>query len=435
MFSSLSVRNFRIYWFGMFVSLIGTWIQVVAQSWLVFELTKSAFLLGVVGFLSSIPVFLLSLFGGVLADRRNKRNILIATQTTFMFLAFLLAVLTQMKIITPGEIMFIALLNGVVMAFDAPSRQAVVVELVGKDNLFNAIALNSVAFNSSRIIGPALAGVLVAVIGMSGCFYLNGISFLAVIIALFLIHSAAFNPRPLGRGKNAPPSVSILSKPRSLDGGVEGLIKTRNHSRGDKNNTALKDLKDGLIFVKNNRLILALITVVGIVSLFGIAYVILMPIFANEVLKVGARGLGVLMSSSGLGALAGALLLARLGDFKYKGKLLFLSSLVFSLSLILFSLSKIYLLSIITLMFIGCSSVTAIAIINTILQTRVSDEYRGRVMSVFMLTFAGMMPFGNLISGSLAQAFGVSFAVLVNGIICAVFLAVINIAYPKIRNI
>jgi len=398
MFSSLSVRNFRIYWFGMFVSLIGTWIQVVAQSWLVFELTKSAFLLGVVGFLSSIPVFLLSLFGGVLADRRNKRNILIATQTTFMFLAFLLAVLTQMKIITPGEIMFIALLNGVVMAFDAPSRQAVVVELVGKDNLFNAIALNSVAFNSSRIIGPALAGVLVAVIGMSGCFYLNGISFLAVIIALF-------------------------------------LIKTRNHSRGDKNNTALKDLKDGLIFVKNNRLILALIAVVGIVSLFGIAYVILMPIFANEVLKVGARGLGVLMSSSGLGALAGALLLARLGDFKYKGKLLFLSSMVFSLSLILFSLSKIYLLSIITLMFIGCSSVTAIAIINTILQTRVSDEYRGRVMSVFMLTFAGMMPFGNLISGSLAQAFGVSFAVLVNGIICTVFLAVINIAYPKIRNI
>jgi MFS family permease len=398
MFSSLSVRNFRIYWFGMFVSLIGTWIQAVAQSWLVFELTKSAFLLGVVGFLSSIPVFLLSLFGGVVADRMNKRNILIATQTAFMFLAFLLAVLTQMKLITPQEIMFIALLNGVVMAFDAPSRQAVVVELVGKENLFNAIALNSVAFNSSRIIGPALAGVLVAVIGMSGCFYLNGISFLAVIIALF-------------------------------------LIKTRNRSRGDKNNTALKDLKDGLIFVKNNRLILALIAMVGIVSLFGVAYVILMPIFADEVLKVGARGLAVLMSSAGLGALIGALLLARLGDFKYKGKFLFLSSLVFSLSLVLFSLSKIYLLSILTLIFIGCSSVTAIAIINTILQTRVSDEYRGRVMSVFMLTFAGMMPFGNLISGTLAQAFGVSFAVLINGIICTVFLAAINIAYPKIRNI
>mgnify|MGYP001574438469 FL=1 len=186
MFSSLKVKNFRVYWFGMFVSLIGTWIQIVAQSWLVFQLTNSAFLLGVVGFLSSIPVFLLSLFGGVLADRLNKRNILIATQSAFMLLAFLLAALTQMKLVTPYQIMFIALLNGVVMAFDAPSRQAMVVELVGKDYLFNAIALNSIAFNSSRIIGPALAGVLVATIGMSGCFYINGISFLHLIIALFL---------------------------------------------------------------------------------------------------------------------------------------------------------------------------------------------------------------------------------------------------------
>src|SRR3989338_1590012 len=187
MFSSLKFKNFRIYWFGMFVSLIGTWIQYTAQSWLTFELTKSAFLLGVVGFLSSIPVFLLSLFAGVLADRVNKRNILIATQVAFMLLAFLLAVLTQMKTITAFQIMVIALLNGIVMAFDAPSRQAVVVELVGREHVFNAVALNSVSFNSSRLIGPALAGVLVATIGMSGCFYINGISFFAVIIALFLI--------------------------------------------------------------------------------------------------------------------------------------------------------------------------------------------------------------------------------------------------------
>ncbi len=166
MFSSLQVRNFRVYWFGMFVSLIGTWIKQVAQSWLVFQLTNSAFLLGVVGFLSSIPIFLLSLFGGVLADRLNKRNILILTQSVFMCLAFVLAILTQTKLITPSQIMLIALLNGVVMAFDAPSRQAMVVELVGKTHLFNAIALNSVSFNSSRIIGPAIAGILVATIGL-----------------------------------------------------------------------------------------------------------------------------------------------------------------------------------------------------------------------------------------------------------------------------
>jgi len=382
----------------MFVSLIGTWIQAVAQSWLVFQLTNSAFLLGFVGFLGSIPVLLLSLFGGVLADRLNKRNILITTQTAFMLLAFLLAVLTQLKLITPQQIMLIAVLNGVVMAFDAPSRQAVVVELVGKENLFNAIALNSVSFNSSRIIGPAFAGVLVATIGMSGCFYLNGISFLAVIIALL-------------------------------------LVKTHNHSKGDKNNKALKDLKDGLIFIKNNRLILALVTIVGIVSLFGVSYVILMPIFANNILKVGVRGLGVLMSSAGFGALIGALILARLGDFKYKGKLLLVSSFVFSFSLILFSLSKGYLLSIIVLIFTGGSSVIAVALINTILQTRVRDEFRGRVMSVFMLTFAGMMPFGNLISGSLAGTLGVSFAVLASGITCLAFFVIINIKYPEIRNI
>jgi len=398
MFSSLKVRNFRIYWFGMFISLVGTWIQAVAQSWLVFELTNSAFLLGFVGFLSSIPVFLLSLFGGVLADRMNKRNILIATQTAFMLLAFLLAVLTQMKLITARQIMLMALLNGVIMAFDAPSRQAVIIELVGREHLFNAIVLNSVAFNSSRIIGPALAAVFVATIGMSGCFYLNGISFLAVIIALF-------------------------------------LIKLNNGKAGGKNNRTLQDLKDGLIFIKNNRLILLLLTNVSIMSLFGVSYIILMPIFANEILKVGVRGMGFLMSGAGVGALIGALSLARLGDFQHKGKFLILCSMVFSISLVLFSLSKIYLLSTIALIFVGGSSVSAIALINTLLQTKVPDDFRGRVMSVFLLTFAGILPFGNLIAGSLAHGLGVSIAVMISGIICAAFLLVINLAYPDIREI
>lgn len=371
---------------------------MVAQSWLVFELTKSAFLLGVVGFLSSIPIFLLSLFAGVLADRVNKRKILLATQTAFMLLAFLLAVLTQFKLITPFQIMLIALLNGIVMSFDAPSRQAVVVEMVGKEHLFNAIALNSVAFNSSRVIGPALAGIFIATIGMSGCFYINAVSFLAAIIALF-------------------------------------LIKINNNQENNTNNTALRDLKAGLRFIKNNRMILILISMVAVVSLFGIAYVMLMPIFANNILKVGAKGLGVLMSSSGFGALIGALILARLGDFAYKGRLLIVSTLVFSVSLLLFSLSKIYLWSIITLIFIGGSSVTAIALINTILQIQVPDIFRGRVMSVFMLTFAGFMPFGNLIAGALSQSFGVSFVVMISGIICTIFFIIINLVYPDIRNL
>ncbi|MBI4982340.1 MAG: MFS transporter [Candidatus Omnitrophica bacterium] len=398
MFSSLKVRNFRIYWFGMLVSLIGTWIQAVAQSWLVFQLTNSAFLLGVVGFLSSVPVFVLSLFGGVLADRVNKRNILIFTQTAFMLLAFVLAVLTYLKLITTGQIMLIAVLNGVVMAFDAPSRQSVVVELVGKKHLSNAIALSSVAFNSSRIIGPAIAGLLVSYIGMSGCFFVNGISFFAVIIALL-------------------------------------LIKIDNGKVPNKNKKAWHDLIEGVVFIRNNRLILLLIMIVGVMSLFGVSYVILMPIFANQVLNVGVRGLGVLMSGVGFGALIGALMLARLGDFRYKGKFLVGSIFIFSFSLIVFSLSRNYIFSIIVLSFLGGSSVTAMALINTLLQTRVNDELRGRVMSMFMLTFAGIMPFGNLIAGSLSQIIGVSSAVLVSGIVCTAMFAMINFFYPDIRKI
>ncbi len=398
MFSSLKVRDFRVYWFGALISLTGTWIQAVAQSWLVFELTKSAFLLGVVGFLTYLPIFFLSLFGGVMADRMNKRNILIFTQTAFMLLAFLLAVLTQLKLITPAQIMVIALLNGAVMAFDAPSRQAVVVELVGKTHLLNAIALNSAAFNSARIVGPALAGVLVATIGMSGCFYINGISFLAMIGALF-------------------------------------LIKLNNAAKRSGNNRAFHELKEGLRFIKNHRLILILIAMVSMVSLFGVSYIILMPVFASDVLMTGVKGLGFLMSSAGAGALIGALVLARLGDFQQKGRLLISSSIIFSVSLVLFSLSRSYLFSLIFLGLVGCAGVVAVALVNTLLQVNVSDEFRGRVMSVFMLAFAGFMPFGNLLAGSLTQWLGAPFAVMFSGIICTGFFVIVNLAYPDLRRI
>jgi len=398
MFSSLKVRNFRIYWFGMLVSLIGTWIQTITQSWLVFDLTNSAFLLGMVGFLGSIPIFLLSLFGGVMADRMNKRTILIITQTIFMLLAFSLGVLTQLKIIAPWQIMMLAVLNGTVMAFDAPSRQSMVVELVGKSHLLNAIALNSVSFNSARIIGPALAGILVANIGMSGCFYLNGLSFLAVIAALF-------------------------------------LIKINTAPRENKRGGALRDLKAGLVFIRQHRIILLLVAMVGMFSLFGFSYVILMPVIANNMLGAGVKGLAWLMSSAGLGALIAALALARLGDYKYKGRLLSIAVIVFSLALILFGLSKSYFFSLMILILIGATGVGATAIINTLLQTNVPDEFRGRVMSVFMLTFAGFLPFGSLIAGALAEALGVSATIVTGGVVCAVFFITINFLYPEIRRI
>ncbi|MFA4842247.1 MAG: MFS transporter [Candidatus Omnitrophota bacterium] len=398
MFSSLSVRTFRIYWLGLFVSFIGTWIQTVAQSWLIFQLTNSAFLLGLVGFLGSIPVFLLSLFGGVAADRINKRNILILTQVAFMLLAFILAVLTQLNLITPRQIMLIAVFNGIVMAFDAPSRQAVVAELVGKEHLLNAIALNALAFNSSRVIGPALAGILIASIGMSGCFYVNAVSFLAMLSALVLI-------RPNLR------------------------LKANNCG------SAVGDLKEGLQHIRKSRLILALIMMVGVASLFGISYTILMPIFAHDILHVGVKGLGVLMSSAGAGAVIAALILARLGEFKRRGRLLISSSIVFSLSLICFGVSKTYLFSIVTIMFIGGSSVLAMALINTLLQTTASDEFRGRVMSVFMFTFAGFMPFGNLIAGTFSQTLGAGTTVMLSGVVCVVSFLAINARFPEIRNL
>ncbi|MCX5711486.1 MAG: MFS transporter [Candidatus Omnitrophica bacterium] len=398
MFSSLKVRNFRLYWMGMFVSLIGTWIQAVAQSWLVFALTKSVFLLGLVGFLSSAPVFFLSLFGGVFADRVNKKRILLFTQNAFMLLAFALALLVQFKVVTPSQIMFIAVLNGIVMSFDAPTRQSIIVDLVGKGRILNAIALNSAAFNSSRIIGPAVAGILIASVGMTGCFYINGISFLAVIIALL-------------------------------------LIKVNLPQRKSSELSFMKDLGQGLAYIKSHSTIMILISMVAVSSFFGVSYAILMPVFANDVLKVGVKGLGILMAASGLGALIAALLLARMGDFRNKGRFLIISSLIFSLSVVLFALSKSYALSLLVLVVIGWSSVSAMSITNTLLQTTVSDEFRGRVMSAFMFTFAGIMPFGNLVAGAFSQAFGVSLTVACSGIICALFFVFISVKYPKIWEI
>ncbi|MFH0739357.1 MAG: MFS transporter [Candidatus Omnitrophota bacterium] len=399
MFSSLKVKNFRVYWFGMLISLVGTWIQVTAQSWLVFQLTNSVFLLGLVAFLGSAPIFLLSLFGGVVADRVDKKKILLCTQCAFMLLAFALAILTQFKLITPLQIMAIAVLNGVVMSFDAPSRQSVVVELVGKDNLLNAIALSSAAFNSSRMIGPALAGIFIATIGMSGCFYLNAISFLAPIIALLMIKINA------------------------------GSAKRENKG------VLVHDLMEGLRFISSHRIMLILVLMVGITSFFGVSYATFMPVFANDILKVGAKGLGMLMSVTGVGALIAALGLARLGDFKHKGRLLILSAMVFSVSLVLFASSRSYLLSLAALMLLGWASITAISLINTVLQQLVPDEFRGRLMSVYMFTFAGFMPFGNLLAGALAYSWGVPLTVMLSGIICTAFFVAITIFYPEIKNI
>lgn len=381
------MKNFRIYWWGMLISLIGSWIETIAQSWLVFKLTNSAFLLGLVGFLSLIPVFILSLFSGVVVDRVNKKSMLFFTQISFMLLAFMLAILVQTNMIQVWQIMVIAFLHGVIMAFDGPARQSIIVELSGKAYLLNAIALNSAAFNIARIVGPALAALLIASIGMSGCFYINGISFIAVIAALLFIR---------------------IEK--------EYRQETRKHF--------IAELSEGLKFIVTHKVILNLIMMVAIMSLFGVSYLVLMPVFAERVFNVGVRGLSTLMSAIGVGALTAALFLAKMTQLKNKGRVLVYSALGYALLLIIFSLLKHYTLAIFSLICMGAMNVMSMSLTNTILQEIVPDKFRGRLMSIFMFTFAGLMPIGNLLAGWLADLWGVSFTMAFGGITCLIFFSI-----------
>ncbi|MBI5873452.1 MAG: MFS transporter [Candidatus Omnitrophica bacterium] len=369
MFSSLKVREFRIFWFSMVVSLIGTWVQSMAQSWLVFKLTGSAFLLGLVGFLAYLPISLFSFPSGVFIDRVVKRNLLIVTQAVFTLLAFVLAYLVQRDMVQVWHIMAIAVLSGLAMAVDAPARQAMVVELVGKQHLFNAIVLNSAAFNTARLIGPALAGVLIAVVGMAGCFYVNAFSYIPVLAALFFIR-----PTP------APVNV--------------------------KNKSFLSDIRNVVDYIRKEHFLLALFAIVAMFSLFGSAYIILMPIFAQEILHSGANGLAILMSASGAGALIGVLNLARLKHTASNLALLKFCMGLFFASIMVFACSGNFILSAFMLFLCGFGGSSGMSIVNTLLQMSIPDEYRGRIMGVFVMMFTGFMPIGNLFAGALAHFIG-----------------------------
>lgn len=383
MFTSLKIRDFRIYLIGMFVSMCGTWIQAMVLNWVVFDLSKSSFLLGLVGFVTYSPIIFLSLFSGVLVDRFNKRYLLFFTQTTFMVLAFVLAFLTQVNIITVKFILLISLMNGIAISLDAPARQSIVFELVGKEKILNAVALNSIAFHSARMIGPALAGIFVAVISIAGCFYINAISFLAFIIALFFI-------RP-------------------------------KHAVNQNNNKHFfEDLKGGINFIRSNRIYLVLISIVGSISVFGFSYAVLLPVFAKNVLGLEIKGYGLLLSASGVGSLLGGFMLAGLKKPKSQIKILIFSLFAFVFSLIFFSLATSLVASILILILAGFASLSSLAIINSLIQTMVPNEFRGRIMSIYMLVFIGTIPFGSLLAGSLAQSIGVSRTLLSLGLVCFV---------------
>ena len=374
-------RNYALFFSGQIISLTGTWLQQVALGWLVLTLTNSALLLGVVSSISALPVLIFSLPAGLVADRFDKRNLLVTTQSSAMMLAFLLAILTYAHVVTVYYIILIGFLLGVVNAFDAPTRQAFVVEMVGREDLTTAIALNSAMFNGARIVGPAVAGAVVAVVGTAGAFLLNGISFIAVIIGLVLMRITA----------------------------TAQVAQT----------SALQGLSEGLRFVRGNSLVTALLLLTAIVSIFSMPYAVLMPIFARDVLKIGAAGLGYLMAATGVGALIGAVLLSMLGDFPRKGRLLISGNLTFCAMLILFSLSRSVPLSLLFLVGAGWGMMTNMALTNTLIQTSVPDELRGRVMSVYTLMFMGMAPIGSLLAGSLAHVMSAPGAVRIGAVVCA----------------
>jgi MFS family permease len=393
---SLRYRNFQLFFSGQLISLIGTWMQTVAQSWLVYRMTGSSLLLGVVSFAGQIPVFPLAPIGGMVADRWNRRKVVIATQTASMILAFILAILTLTNRVTVWEIIVLAALLGVVNAFDIPARQSFLVELVGREDLMNAIALNSSMFNGARIIGPAIAGILVATIGEGWCFFANGASYIAVIAGLFLMRL---------------PHKKIE---RELT-------------------TAFEHIAEGFRFVRDTAPIRALLLLLGVVSLVGMPYSVLMPVFAAKILHGDARTLGVLGSAAGIGALVGALTLAGRTKVQGLGRWVAVACGAFGASLILFSFSHIYILSILCLVPVGFSLMTQMSSTNTLIQSMVPDRLRGRTMAIYSMMFMGMAPLGALLAGVIANRIGAPWTVAIGGATAILAACAFGRYLPKIR--
>ena len=385
-FLALRHRNFRLFWFGQMISLMGTWMQTIGQAWLVLQLTHSAWLLGIVGALQFLPVMLLSLFGGVLADRLPKRTVLLFTQSFAMLQAAVLWTLVATGEVRLWHVLVLATLLGLTNAIDMPTRQAFVVEMVGREDLPNAIALNSSLFNLARIVGPGIGGHIIAWAGVAPLFLLNAISFIPVIIGLALID-------------------------------LRGLYGRKEHIVGGKGASAprqstMQSLREGLAYVVNTPSIFLIITVIGIVSLFGINFNVVLPLFATNVLNVGAEGFGFISSAFGLGSLLSALWLAW-SNRKPSIQYLLVSAIVFCVVTALFAVSHIYALSLVLIAMVGFAMIAFSATANTTVQTVAPDHLRGRVMSVYMLVFAGSIPFGNLLTGGLAHLYGVQVALLI----------------------
>jgi MFS family permease len=382
-FRALRHRNYRLFFWGQLVSLIGTWMQQTAMSWFVYDITNSKLLLGAVAAVGSAPMMLFSIWGGALADLYPKRSILLATQTAQMLCAFLLAVGAWAGFATPLFIILISALNGIAMGFDMPARQAFTVEMASREDLLNAISLNSSIVNGARVVGPSIAGLIIGAVGVATCFFLNGVTFVAVIAGLLMMRL-----KPLQR-----PARTVSAGEHAW----EGIAYSIKHQRV--------------------RTILLLFLAVGV---FGWSYAVLMPAFARDVLHRGANGYGVLMSASGTGAFVGALVVATYGHLFIPRKLALGGVWLFSAALMALSLTHNFYLALVSLLFSGFGMLLFFSTSNTVLQTIVPDEMRGRVMGVWSLVFGAMIPLGSLEAGALAHWLGTPFAVGFGAIVCAV---------------
>ena len=398
-FRTLRYRNYRLFFGGQLISLTGTWMQQVALMWLVYRLTNSAILLGVVGFASQMPLFILSPFAGVLADRLNRHRVIIVTQTLSMLQALVLTVLTLGGIISVWHIVALSAFLGLVNAFDIPTRQSFLLDMIErKEDLANAIALNSSMFNGARLVGPSIAGLIIAALGEGLCFLFNAVSYVAVIVALLAMRIK----------RQKPPEL----KPQRV---LEGLREGFHYAFG---------------FVP----IRSILLLIALVSLMGMPFTVLMPIVAKDILHGGPHTLGFLMGSTGVGALTGALLLASRKNVLGLSRWIAAAAGTFGVGLVAFSFSQTLWLSIVLLFIIGLGMMVQMASSNTILQTITDDDKRGRVMSFYTMSFMGMIPFGSLLAGSLAGTIGAPATLLVSGISVILGSAVYVYKLPAIRK-
>ncbi|MDD4899178.1 MAG: MFS transporter [Candidatus Omnitrophica bacterium] len=397
-FRALKHRNYRLFFIGQVVSLTGTWMQMVAMSWLVYRMTNSALLLGLVGFLGQMPSFFLTPFAGVIADRYNRRKILLITQISAMLQALVLSFLVMTNSVQVWQVVLLSMVLGFVNSFDIPVRQAFTIEMIeNKEDLGNAIALNSSMVNIARLIGPSVAGIIVATLGEGPCFLLNALSYVAVIVSLSMMR--------------------ILGKERR---------KERRH--------VLHELKEGFAYAYNFIPIKHILILLSVVSLTGVPYQVLMPIFAKDIFHGGAQTLGFLMSMAGCGALMGAIYLAARKSIIGLGRIIAQAALCFGIGVSVFSFCRNFWLALLLICIAGFSMMVQMAASNTILQTIVEEDKRGRIMSFYSMSFIGITPFGSLLAGILASRIGAPFTLLSGGVCCIITAMVFWRKLPLIRK-